>query len=227
MSQSMNTFADHQCRRCGTCCRKGGPALHLEDMDLVESGKIPLACLYTIRQGEPVYDNVTGSLETADSDIIRIRGCAEGDQTCLFFNPDGNACGIYDRRPLECRVLECWNTRILTAAYKRNRLTRHHLLDGVPGVWDLVSEHQARCDYSRIAELARSICEQRDAQAAGAAVLEYIRYDHSLRQVTMERTRYDENMLLFLFGRPLSVTLRLFRLRVVQGKDGPVVDHFI
>ena len=227
MSDSMRASIVRQCRRCGTCCRNGGPALHLEDQALVESGKIALTCLYTIRQGEPVYDNVAGSLETADTDIIRIRGCADEDRTCLFFDSTRNQCGIYDRRPLECRILECWNPQRLTAAYSRDRLTRRHLLEGVPGVWDLVSEHHERCDYGRIATFARSIREHRDADGAGAAVLECVRYDHSLRQVTLERTRYDEQMLLFLFGRPLAVTLRLFRLRIVQKMDGPVVEHFM
>lgn len=227
MSVSMSTSTLHQCRRCGTCCRKGGPALHLDDTGLVESGNIPLSCLYTIRQGEPVYDNVADTLERADTDIIRIRGCADGNHACTFFNPTRNECGIYDHRPLECRILQCWNPQMLVAAYKRDRLTRRHLLEGVPGVWDLVREHHARCDYNRIAGLARSINEDSDAEAAGRAMLECVRYDHSLRQVTLERTRYDEHMLLFLFGRPLTITLRLFRLRIVQKENGPVLEDFL
>jgi hypothetical protein len=29
------------CRLCGTCCRKGGPALHLADQELVNPAKFP------------------------------------------------------------------------------------------------------------------------------------------------------------------------------------------
>lgn len=46
------------CRRCGTCCEKGGPALHTDDRMLIENGHIPARYLFTIREGEPVVDNV-------------------------------------------------------------------------------------------------------------------------------------------------------------------------
>ena len=48
-----------ECVRCGTCCGKGGPAFHHEDKMLIEQGIILSKHLYTIRAGEPVYDNVT------------------------------------------------------------------------------------------------------------------------------------------------------------------------
>jgi hypothetical protein len=37
----MSHPTDTACRRCGTCCRKGGPALHREDRHLVVDGLIP------------------------------------------------------------------------------------------------------------------------------------------------------------------------------------------
>ena len=54
---------DIECKRCGTCCREGGPALHRVDHDLVASGKIPLKDLYTIRKEELARDNVKGTLQ--------------------------------------------------------------------------------------------------------------------------------------------------------------------
>ena len=47
-----------ECRRCGTCCEKGGPALHGEDRPLVDRGQVPARCLFTIRAGEPVRDDM-------------------------------------------------------------------------------------------------------------------------------------------------------------------------
>jgi hypothetical protein len=58
------TALDH-CRQCGTCCRKGGPAIHREDKKLLENGHIPLRYLFTIRKNEPVYDNVQGCIISA------------------------------------------------------------------------------------------------------------------------------------------------------------------
>ena len=51
------------------------------------------------------------------------------------------------------------------------------------------------------------------------ALLELIRYDYSLRKVTVERSRLDPEMLEFLFGRPLSTTIRLFQLKLIKKGD--------
>ena len=86
------------CRRCGTCCKKGGPAFHQADKALIESGEIPSKYLYTIRKGEMAYDNVRRCLEPAGSDIIKIKGKGTS-WTCLFFDEAQAACTIYDNRP--------------------------------------------------------------------------------------------------------------------------------
>jgi Fe-S-cluster containining protein len=92
------------CRRCGTCCRQGGPALHLEDRELVESGKIPMQHLFTIRQGEPAYDNVTGTIAPAVTDIIKLKGARPGSDVCCFYESAGKVCGIYGHRPAPCNA---------------------------------------------------------------------------------------------------------------------------
>ncbi len=61
------------CHRCGTCCEKGGPALHHGDKALVEEGRIPAKYLFTIRKGEPAHDNVKGNTLFAQTDLIKIK----------------------------------------------------------------------------------------------------------------------------------------------------------
>ena len=61
-----------ECSRCGTCCKKGGPAFHLKDKSLLAKGRIKMNAIYTIRQGEPVYDNVINEVIAAKTDIIKI-----------------------------------------------------------------------------------------------------------------------------------------------------------
>jgi hypothetical protein len=51
------------------------------------------------------------------------------------------------------------------------------------------------------------------------ALLHAIRYDQSLRQVAVASARLDAGLLEFLFGRPLSVTIRMFRLKLVKRGD--------
>lgn len=204
------------CRRCGTCCCKGGPALHLEDHEKVASGKIPLTSLFTIRQGEPAYDNIRRRVAPAPTDIIKIKGAGEGDATCRFLDQETVVCTIYDHRPVECRLLACWDTSEITSMYDKDRLTRHRLLSRLPGLVDFVEEHQVRCSYAQVDQWAGDIRAGKGRMEAIQALLELMRYDQSVRKVTVERTRLDPEMLDFLFGRPLHVTIRLFRLRLTR-----------
>ena len=125
------------CIRCGTCCEKGGPALHQEDRMLIEKGRIPSKYLYAIRKGELAHDNVKGRLMPVDSDIIKIKG-KEGTWTCIFFDAHNKGCSIYSDRPLECRALKCWDTVELEKMYAGHRLTREDLVSKVEGLWDLI-----------------------------------------------------------------------------------------
>jgi Fe-S-cluster containining protein len=210
-------LSSHQsCHRCGTCCCKGGPALHLSDEPLVASGKISLTQLFTIRVGEPVYENVRRIFEPAPSDIIKIKGADATDMTCRFFVHDPKGCRIYAHRPLECRVLDCRDTRAILAVYAKDRLTRAHLLERVPGLYDLVGDHQQRCGYERMGVLADTLKNDPGNTDAIEALLDIIRYDYSLRQVTVERTRLDANLLDFLFGLPLAQTIRRLGLKLVK-----------
>lgn len=211
-----------QCRRCGTCCRKGGPTLHLEDQALVESGIIALKQLLTIRQGEPAYDNVAGVICPAITDIIMIRALSAGRDMCGFYLADSKGCGIYDQRPAECQALKCWDSREIEKLYACRRLTRRHLLSKVEGLWDLVREHQQRCDYSQVAELASQLKSVRPRPDAEKMLLELIRYDESIRQLTCERAGLDPELLPFLFGRPLSFTIRMFQLRAGVKTISPI-----
>jgi Fe-S-cluster containining protein len=202
------------CRRCGTCCRQGGPALHLEDRELVESGRIPMQHLFTIRQGEPAYDNVTGTIAPAVTDIIKLKGARPGSDVCCFYESAGKVCGIYGHRPAECRALQCWDTQGIEALYRCRRLERRHLLAKAAGIWELVQEHQQRCDYGDVADLAALLKQASFPEEPHDKLLEMVRYDQSLRQVTTERTGLNPEWLPFLFGRPLSFTLQMFKLKL-------------
>jgi Fe-S-cluster containining protein len=199
----------------------------MEDRGLVESGKIPLKCLFTIRQGEPAYDNVRGFISPAATDIVKIKGAAENDATCWFLNQEQAGCRIYDIRPIECRKLTCWDTCALAAMYDKERLTRDHLLSRLPGLCDLVAEHQERCGYAHVARYAELIHKENRPQGTIEELLAIIRYDQSLRNVTVERTRLDPGLLEFLFGRPMTETIRLFKIKLVQNEAETTIVPFL
>ncbi|MDJ0667030.1 MAG: YkgJ family cysteine cluster protein [Desulfobacterales bacterium] len=202
------------CRRCGECCRKGGPAFHPIDRPLIEKGLIPAACLYTIRPGEPVYDNVAGRLAFAKTDIIKIKG--RGDHwTCCFLAANGHGCEIYQNRPAECRCMQCWDTREIETLYRQERLSRRDLVGTVEGLWELIAHHEERCAYRRVQELSSQMASATERrEKAMAEIRDMVRYDESLRQLLVEQGRAQADMLDFLLGRPLVQTLPGFHIQV-------------
>ena len=201
------------CRRCGTCCKKGGPALHADDRDLVESGRIPLKDLYTIRRGELVRDNVRGTLQPLDAEIIKIKARQEGAWTCRYFDDPDGRCRIYASRPVECRALQCWDTGKLERMYTQGRLQRKNLLKAVDGLWDVIDDHDRRCSYESLGRLIRRIKTDGN-QADADSVLEILQYDAEIRNLVVERAGLDPEILDFLLGRPLAETVHQFGIRL-------------
>lgn len=206
------------CSRCGTCCRKGGPALHQEDRERVEQGIIHTRHLYTIRKGEWATDPVQGGLIRVDGDIIKIKG--RGDSwACRFFDDRTGACHIYADRPLECRLLECRDTARLEQAYRLARLSRRDLLAGIKGLWELIEDHERRCDYDEV----RRLLERRSGRGRPGAERELagmVRYDAEIRRLMVAQGGLEKEMLDFLLGRPVGYVLRLLE-RKADGVDDP------
>ncbi|MFH0730737.1 MAG: YkgJ family cysteine cluster protein [Pseudomonadota bacterium] len=199
------------CRQCGTCCRKGGPSFHLEDRALIDAGLIQAGDLFTIRKGEPAHENVQGKILPVKTDIIKIKG-KKGVWECTFLDGETNRCGIYANRPVECRTLTCWDTRKIEAIYNRTRLTRRDLLQNVAGLWDLVEDHQRRCDYDIIKGLAGK--SNHPDKTSRRQLLEIVGFDTHIRILTTQQGGIQMAITEFLFGRPLTVTLPLMGIPI-------------
>ena len=201
-----------ECMRCGICCKKGGPSFHHEDKMLIERGIVLLKYLYTIRKGEPAHDNVKGVFFPATSDIIKIKGRGN-TWTCVLFDEKEQACTIYKNRPLECRVLTCWDTRKIEKIYSKSRLTRKDLTAEIEGLWDLIEDHQKRCSYYTIKNFVETLNGDKKCNAL-EDILGMIKYDFHLRALVAEKGNTDPEIMEFLFGRPLMDTIRMFGLKV-------------
>jgi Fe-S-cluster containining protein len=209
-------IAAQQCGRCGTCCQKGGPAFHAEDRFLIDRGIIPAHHLYTIRKGEMVYDNVKGGRGPALTDIIKIKS-REGSRTCFYFDPVERSCAIYTGRPLECRVLKCWDTAEIERVYAADRLTRADLLKGKTPLWDVIEDHHHRCGYEKMSGQIPALGNS-DASPELQELGEMIHYDIHIRSLITEKGGIGSEMMDFLFGRPMTVTLAGFGLEVRRNK---------
>jgi Fe-S-cluster containining protein len=222
--QSHNTWSDFkkdietpECKRCGTCCKKGGPCFHIEDKMLIEKGMILIKYLYTIREGELAYDAIKGCLVPVTSDLIKIKGQNDSWE-CVFFDEKGNSCKIYDKRPVECRVLKCWDTREIERIYFKNRLTRKDLVYSVEGLWDLIEEHQSRCSYDKVKHFVKELDGEKKNEAI-ERIYDILSYDDSIRELVVKKGKMDPENLNFLFGRPIVATIGMFGLKV-EKKDG-------
>jgi hypothetical protein len=183
---------------------KGGPALHDEDSSLVETGQIPLASLYTIRQGEIARDNISGGLIRAESEIIKVKSIP-GSHVCIYYEESLHVCRIYESRPLECRELECWDTDRIIQIYDQHRLVRQKLLSAIPWVSELIESHEVRCSFEEIHRLV-SLREKGDPLGA-AGLQAMINDDAHFRYMLIQKGNIVPDMIDFLLGRPLAEIL--------------------
>jgi Fe-S-cluster containining protein len=135
--------------------------------------------------------------------------------TCIFFDENQTACRIYANRPLECKALKCWNTSEVKKIYTKDRLTRADLISEIEGLWDLLEDHQRRCDYGTIHKLVKAL-DGADKKNARQQLVEIIQYDIEIRKLVATRAELDVEMMDFLFGRPLTITIKNYGIRVQQ-----------
>ena len=207
-----------ECQRCGTCCEKGGPSFHMADKALIEKGTIHTRDLYTIRKGEKVRDDVLDRFTAADSDIIKIKG-QDKTWTCRFYDTENRTCTIYDQRPLECRVLKCWDTKDIEALYNKERLKREDLLKGIQGLWPLILDHEQRCSYQKLSLVIKDL-DGSFRKSAVSRIMEMVRYDMEIRKLVVEKGNMEAGMTDFLFGRSLTETIGMYgyRVKIADGK---------
>ena len=105
------------CRRCGRCCELGGPGLLRDDAPLLSSGALKPEMLVCLRRGQWArQDGMGGGLAQLENEMIKLAGTGKAPHPwqCLAYAP-GTGCTIYERRPVQCGVLFCEDTRPLEA----------------------------------------------------------------------------------------------------------------
>jgi Fe-S-cluster containining protein len=205
------------CRRCGECCRKGGPALHFEDRLLVDKGILAFSDLVAIRLGEPAYDPLGDKVTPSGSEFIKIMG--QGSSwSCRFFDPGNNGCAIYENRPLECRLLFCREPEELENVIGKNLLTRRDLIPGEEPIIKLIDRLEQECGYQTVNNLLTGTAGIRDDIVERLS--EMVGRDLAIRDEflrTFPERRTEE---MFLFGRPLFLVLAPYGFRLLEDEEG-------
>lgn len=202
-----------ECDRCGTCCSKGGPALHLEDTELLQNQRLKLDQLITIRQGEPVLQLNSEKPEPAKSETIKIKG-KKSEWTCLFFVSEKSECAIYSHRPLECSLLKCWNTEDLENVAGENLLNRHDMIPADDPILTLIKTQEEKCSLENLAQLLARLPNNDTHQQVLAELSYLINTDLAIRSEACDRFDLSLELELFFFGRPLFKILEQFGLKM-------------
>ena len=203
----------HTCRRCGSCCLEGGPALHHADLALVQGGFLPWSSLITVRRGELVHHPLAGGVQAARVELVKIAGSGR-QWSCRFYR---EGCTIYQHRPLACRALKCWDTEEVLALMEVETLTR---LDLIPGDHPLVPAiHAQEGDFP--CEFFEHIFRGGQPDQATFAKLE----DRASRELHWRGRLVAEHSLtlaeeMFFFGRPYFQLLQALGFAVSDSPCG-------
>lgn len=205
------------CKQCGTCCERGGPALHLQDVLLVKNGRLPFESIITIRRGEFVHDPVTESIKPSKTELLKISG-SNGTWTCLFYDKDKRGCSIYDNRPLACKTLKCWDTREILKLSGRNLLSRLDLVGVETELGKRLVDHETFFPFPDIKALLGPL--QRISTKALKKLEKTVNKDLDHRAESVGEFHLSVPEELFYFGRPIFQLLEPFGFTVREAGAG-------
>jgi Fe-S-cluster containining protein len=205
------------CIRCGECCVRSTPALHGPDLPLLVDKILELQCLITIREGQPVYDNLAGTARPAPGEFVKIANLGPG-AGCVFHAPERKACSVYKNRPLECRAQKCWDEQEMRALMGRDMLRREHILAGQTELLEFIWKHGRRVSWPRLGPSLRAFWEHGETDAQ-ARVIEVLEADVSARRELRERFGKTTGEEMFFLGAPVQEVLRSIGIRVREVGD--------
>jgi Fe-S-cluster containining protein len=190
------------CIRCGTCCTKGGPTLHAGDRQIILAGHIGTEHLITIRKGELAYTPAGEGLQTVQQELVKIVGKGRGWE-CFFFDKAESSCMIYEQRPLECRILKCWDTLELLSVICKDLLTRADIINAEDPILKLIGLHEKKCAVQDMEKILFSLSDGDDKPTSLKELEELVREDLSIRTEAVSKFALPLSAELFMLGRPL------------------------
>ena len=190
------------CDRCGSCCQQGGPALHLDDLPLLQEGHIVPGDLVTIRQGELAYEPMSSTPVPVVSEFLKVRG-RQGAWTCRFYDEEGHSCTIYNRRPVACGLFDCTAPEAILRITGKDLLTRFDYPGADTSLVVLAQKHEQRCPCPDMSMVAAGLCNPDERPRLLEELTPLVNTDLLFRREMAERQRLSLGDELFWFGRPL------------------------
>lgn len=216
------TIEQTECKRCGTCCSKGGPALHKEDMPLLEKGILPFKRLITIRQGELVHKPHESEPVAAKCELVKISGTGK-DWQCFYFSREDNGCMMYAERPLACRKLQCWDTVAVEELVEKDTLSRFDIVSADAPVSAFMHEMEAHCPCPDMEKVRQAIAGRETLDKD--ALEKLVNDDIAIRSTAISKLNITLAEELFYFGRPVFQLLQQLGVNVVE-REGRLLLRF-
>ncbi|MBC8208384.1 MAG: YkgJ family cysteine cluster protein [Desulfobulbaceae bacterium] len=206
-----------ECYRCGTCCRKGGPALHGPDLELIRSGRIPRKDLITIRRGELVFNPVADGVQPVAVELVKLRGVGS-EWSCCYYDTLSRGCMIYDHRPQACESLKCWRPKESLALVEQDCLTRLDIMDSDDPLRVFVKEHEQLCTCPDLGAVPAGL--ERELEKTLSDLQRLVDNDLLFRQRILDKFDLDLAEELFYFGRPIFQILAGLGVQAVNHPGG-------
>ncbi len=213
---NLMTIKQTTCTQCGTCCKQGGPALHLQDLELIRNGKILVSHLITIRKGELVDNPLAEKIQPATVELVKIVG-KKGQWECCFYT-DQHGCAIYEDRPNACRVLKCWDTEEILTLVEKNTISRFDILNNDSPFIPLIMEHERICPCPNLGEIQTNLHRLSDEQKNDLE--QRVRSDLNFRARVASDLQLNVREELFYFGRPLFQLLQPLGVQISESSSG-------
>lgn len=207
-------ITQNACKKCGNCCKKGGPALHSGDVNLVQNSKLPISSLITIRKGELAHNPLVNRVQPVENELVKIIGTGRAWDCCYYDNDSG--CTIYDSRPESCRVLECWNTGKSQELIEHDTLSRLDILGEDHPLVPVIRQHEKVCSCEGLGYIRdnyNSLSVQRKTE-----VEKLVRADLRFRERVINDYELKLSDELFYFGRPFFQLLQPLGVRVSESQ---------
>jgi Fe-S-cluster containining protein len=195
---------NRSCRRCGECCRKGGPALHKQDLENVRSGKVPIRSLITVRKGELAHNPLNGVVQPVKNELVKIAG-TKGKWSCLHYD-ESLGCTVYDVRPLACRVLDCRDTTGIAKLIETDTLSRRDILGSGHYLLPVIKQYEELCPCHWLLTIQKNY--QKLSEVEKQVIAEQVRADLAFRSRVITELDLELEEELFYFGRPFFQLLQ-------------------
>jgi len=178
---------------------------------------LQLEHLVAIRAGELVVYPLESAPRWAEAEFLKLRG-GKGGWCCCFFDQESGSCGIYAQRPMECRVLACWEPGPLLAVAGKGLLSRGDLLEKDHRLRAIAEEYDRLFPALAWSRLLRAVLERPGDLLLREEVDGWVRRDLAYREGLAARgVSVGEE--LFALGRPLWLQLACVGLESDSGKE--------